>query len=61
MKIEYIPSAYLLCCENGHEIEFFEYDGAEALMCMRCGLTPAQIQELTIGGAVPSMLIEVQK
>jgi len=58
MDIEYLPSAYLLCCESGHEFKFF---GEDLLMCERCGLTPEQVQRLTIGDNIPKAIVGVQQ
>ena len=58
MDIEYLPSAYLFCCESGHNIQLFatgEQDGE--FICAQCGLTLKQIQELTIGDGLPHVII----
>ena len=66
-EIEYLPSAYLLCCEKGHDVQLFKYGGldctnyVEELLCTHCGLTPEQIQMLTIGDDIPKAWVEAQK
>ena len=53
-KIEYIPSAYLICCDKGHDIKLF----GDEYMCAVCVLTPEQIQFLTIGDGIPKAVFE---
>ena len=54
MKIEYIPSAYLICCDKGHDIKLF----GDVYICSVCGLRIDQIQRLTIGDEFPRAIFK---
>jgi len=57
MKITYIPSAYLICCEEGHDMQMFE----DEWLCAKCVLTAEQIQRLTVGDGIPLAIFESEE